>query len=63
MVTGRLVADDPFLCRHHDRAPLNLEPVSPDAVIADLERSPDTYARSTELVQRAAVAPRRRICD
>jgi hypothetical protein len=45
-------------------APLNLEPVSPDSFIADLEpRSPDAHARITELAQRAAVAPRRRIYD
>jgi hypothetical protein len=45
-------------------APLNLEPVSPDSFIADLEpRSPDAQARATELLQRAAVAPRRRIYD
>jgi hypothetical protein len=45
-------------------APLNLEPVSPDSFIADLEpRSPDAQARRTELVQRVAVAPRRRIYD
>ena len=45
-------------------APLNLEPVSPDSFIADLEpRSPDAQARLAELVQRAAVAPGRRIYD
>ena len=45
-------------------APLNLEPVSPDSFIADLEpRSPDAQARPTEHMQRAAVAPGRRIHD
>jgi hypothetical protein len=45
-------------------APLNLEPVSPDSFIADLEpRSPDAQARATELAQRTAVAPGRRIYD
>jgi hypothetical protein len=45
-------------------APLNLEPVSPDSFIADLEtRSRDVHARPTELLQRAGVAPRRRIYD
>jgi hypothetical protein len=45
-------------------APLRLEPVSPDTFIADLEpRSKDAQARATELVQHAAVAPRRRIDD
>jgi hypothetical protein len=45
-------------------APLNLEPVSPDSFIADLEpRSPDAHARITELAQRAAAGPRRRIYD
>ena len=43
-------------------SPLNLEPVSPDSFIADLEPlSRDAHA--TELVQDAAVAPRRRIYD
>jgi hypothetical protein len=45
-------------------APLNLEPVSPDSFIADLEpRSRDAHARPAELVQDAAIAPRRRIYD
>jgi hypothetical protein len=45
-------------------APLNLEPVSPDSFIADLEpRSRDAHARADELVQGAAAAPRRRIYD
>jgi hypothetical protein len=45
-------------------APLHLEPVSPDSFIADLEpRSADAQARLAELVQRAAVAPGRRIFD
>ena len=45
-------------------APLDLEPVSPDSFIADLEpRSPDAQARLAELVQRAAIAPGRRIYD
>jgi hypothetical protein len=45
-------------------APLNLEPVTPDPFIADLEpHSPDAQARLAELFQRAAVAPRRRIYD
>jgi hypothetical protein len=45
-------------------APLNLEPVSPDTFIADLEpRSRDTHHRPDELVQGAAIAPRRRIFD
>jgi hypothetical protein len=45
-------------------APLNLEPVSPDSFIADLEpRSPEAQARPTERGQRAAVAAGRRIYD
>ena len=45
-------------------APLDLEPVSPDSFIADLEPLPrDAHARADELVQGAAVAPRRRIYD
>jgi hypothetical protein len=45
-------------------APLNLEPVSPDSFIADLEpRSWDAHPGAAELVQRAAAAPGRRIYD
>ena len=44
-------------------APLNLEPVSPDSFIADLEpRSRDAHADPAD-VQRAAAAPRRLIYD
>jgi hypothetical protein len=45
-------------------APPDLEPVGPDSFIADLTaRSPEQEARLAELVQRVAVAPRRRIYD
>jgi hypothetical protein len=45
-------------------APLNLEPVSPDSFIADLEpRSPAVQARLAELARSAGVAPGRRIYD
>jgi hypothetical protein len=44
--------------------PLALEPVGPDSFISDLEeRTPEAQQRLAELVQRVAVAPRRRIYD